>query len=60
MPYYDIVNQVTVTKMNMIDEMPRENTAPSLPQSHAEVSAALEVSRSPVQMSQLLQKSSIL
>jgi len=52
MPYYDITNLVTVTKMDMIDEMPcsydtlryycGENTAPSLSQTCAKVSAAPE------------------
>jgi hypothetical protein len=50
MPYYDVMNFVTVTKMHMIDEMPFsdgtlrnhccENTALSLPQTCAMVSAA--------------------
>jgi hypothetical protein len=43
MPYYDVANLVTVTKTNMINEIPCgscENTAPSLPQICAEVTAA--------------------
>jgi len=64
MPYYDWVNLGTVTKTNMIRRNAlwlcknhcRENTAWSLPQSCAEVSAALEVSRRDAQRSQLLSK----
>jgi hypothetical protein len=52
MPYYDITNLVTVTKTDTIDEMccsydtlrnnRCENTAPSLSQTCAKISAAPE------------------
>jgi len=65
MPYYDVANLVTVTKMNMIRRNALwlcknhccENTASRLPQSWAAVSAALEVSHRAAQRSQLLSKS---
>jgi hypothetical protein len=70
MPYYAVANLVTVTKTNMIDEMPcaygtlRTTGVRILhPVSHracAEVSAALEVSRRPVQRSQHLHTLTIL
>ena len=64
MPYNDVANLVTVTKMNMIRRNAlwlcqnhcSKNTATSLPQSCAAVSAALEVSHRAAQMSQLLSK----
>ena len=70
MPYYDVANLVTVTKTNMIDEMPcgygiRETTCVRIRhyvfrRACAELAAALEVSRRPLQRSQQLQKSTIL
>jgi len=62
MPYYDVENLVAVTKMNMIRRNALwlcrnhccENTASSLPQSCAAVSAALKVSH---RAAQLLSKS---
>jgi len=64
MPYYDIVNLVTVTKTNMIDEMPcgyqtLKTTGVRIchqvsRRAWAEVSAALEVSCRPAQWSQRL------
>jgi hypothetical protein len=57
MPYYDVANLVTVTKTNMIDEMPcgcgTLRTAgvriwhQVCDRACAEVSAALEISRKP-------------
>jgi len=70
MPYYDVANLVTVTKTNMIDEMPCGYGTPRTTGvriwhqvSHrgcAEVSAALEVSSRPAQRSQQLQHLTIL
>ena len=67
MPYYNVVNDVTVTKMNMIDEIPcgyGTLITTSVRIWHqvfhracTEVSAALEVSRRPALRSQLLSKS---
>ena len=65
MPYYDVANLVTVSKMNMIrsnalwlcNNHCGANTASSLPQSCAAASAALEVSDRAAQRSQLLSKS---
>ena len=62
MPYYDVANLVTVTKMNMIDEMPcgmLRTTGVRIwhqvsRRACAEVSAALQVSCGPVLRSQLL------
>jgi len=64
MLYYDAVNLVTVTKMNMIRRYALclcknhccENTASSFPQSCTGVSAAFKVSCSTAQQSQLLSK----
>jgi len=68
MPYYDVANIVTVTKMNMIRPNAlwlcknhcSENTASSIPQSCAAVSASLEVSCRSAQRSQELPNFSIL
>jgi len=65
MPYYDVVNLVTVTKTNMIRQNALwlcknhwcENTAPSLPQSCAAVSGPLELPGRAAQSSHLLLKS---
>jgi hypothetical protein len=53
MPYYDVINLVTVTKMNMIDGTPGghrtlrnhfcEHPAPSFPQTCAKDSAAPKI-----------------
>jgi len=64
MPYYDVANLVTVTKMNMIRRNAMwlcknhfgEFMASSLPQSCAAVLAAPEVSHRAVHLSQLLSK----
>jgi len=61
-PYFNVVNLLTVTKINMIrrnalwlcTDNSCENTAPSLPQCCAAVLAALELSRSTAQRSQQL------
>jgi len=66
MPYYDVANLVTVTKMNMIRRNALwlcknhccENMTSSLPQSCTAVSAAPDVSCRAVWQSQLLSKSS--
>jgi len=70
MPYYDVANLVTVTKTNMIDEMPcgfgtlrTTGVRISHQVSHracAEVSAAPEVSRRLAQRFQQLQNLTIL
>jgi len=70
MPYYDVANLVTVTKTNMIDEMPCDygtlrTTGVRIRhqvsrRACTEVSAALEVSRRPAQRSQQLQNLTIL
>jgi len=65
MPYYDVANLVTVTKINIIRRNAmwlcknhcRENMASSLPQSCAAVLDALAVSHGAAQRSQLLSKS---
>jgi len=65
MPYYNVANLVTVTKMNMIRRNAIwlcknhwcENTASCLPQSCEAVLAALEVSHRAAQQSQTLSKS---
>jgi len=65
MPYYDVLNLVTVTKMNMIWRNDlwlgkndcSENMASILPQSCAAASTSLEVSRRTAQLSQLHLKS---
>jgi len=69
MPYYNVANVVTVTKTNMIDEMPCGHgtlRTTGVRISHqltrracAEVSAAPEVSRRPAQSSQELQNLTI-
>ena len=64
MPYYDVANIVTVTKTNIIDEMPCDyGTLRATGVSRracAEVSVALEVSHRPAQRSQQLQNLTIL
>jgi len=68
MPYYNVANIVTITKMNMIRRNALwlwknhrcENMASSLPQGCAAVSASIEVSRRSVQRSQKLQNLTIL
>ena len=70
MPYYDVANLVTITKTNMIDEMPcgygtLRTTGVGIRhqvsrRACAEVSAALEVSSRPAQRSQLIQNLTIL
>ena len=70
MPYYDVANVVTVTKTNLIDEMPcgygtlRTSGVRIWHQvsrrACAEVSAALEASHRPAQRSQQLQTLTIL
>jgi len=69
MPYYDVANLVTVTKTNMIDEMPcgygtLRTTGVRIwhqvsCRACAEVPAALEVSHRPVQRFQQLQNLTI-
>jgi len=70
MPHYNVANLVTVTKTNMIDEMPRsygtlKTTGVRIchqvsRRARADVSAALEVSCRPAQRSQPLQNLTIL
>jgi len=67
MPYYDVANLVTLTKTNMIDEMPcgygtRRTTGVRIQHqvSRRACAAALEVSRRPAQRSQPLQNLTIL
>jgi len=64
MPYYEVANLVTVTKTNMIDDMPWAygtiRTTVLGIRHHVSRRAALEVSHRPVQMSHPLQNLTIL